>query len=39
MGSDSALNTVKATLQGLASLKRAEEVARLRGKTVEEILG
>ncbi|NLT95721.1 MAG: 30S ribosomal protein S5 [Clostridia bacterium] len=39
MGSDSALNTVKATLNGLASLKRAEEVARLRGKTVEEILG
>lgn len=39
MGSDSALNTVKATLAGLASLKKAEEVARLRGKTVEEILG
>ena len=39
MGSDSALNTVKATLNGLASLKRAEDVARLRGKTVEEILG
>jgi len=39
MGSDTALNTVKATLQGLASLKRVEDVARLRGKTVEEILG
>jgi len=39
MGSDTALNTVKATLQGLASLKKAEDVARLRGKTVEEILG
>ncbi|MGI6225179.1 MAG: 30S ribosomal protein S5 [Peptococcales bacterium] len=39
MGSDSALNTVKATLEGLASLKKVEEVAKLRGKTVEEILG
>ncbi|MDK2823763.1 MAG: small subunit ribosomal protein [Clostridia bacterium] len=39
LGSDTALNIVKATLQGLASLKRVEEVAKLRGKTVEEILG
>lgn len=31
-------NVVKATLQGLASLKSAENVARLRGKSVEEIL-
>ncbi len=31
-------NVVKATLQGLASLKSAEGVARLRGKSVEEIL-
>ncbi|MBR4874452.1 MAG: 30S ribosomal protein S5 [Clostridia bacterium] len=31
-------NVVKATIQGLASLKNAEEVARMRGKTVEEIL-
>jgi len=39
LGADTALNIVKATLQGLASLKKAEDVARLRGKTVEEILG
>lgn len=39
LGSDSALNIVKATLQGLASLKRAEDVAKLRGKSVEELLG
>jgi len=39
LGADTALNIVKATLQGLASLKRIEDVARLRGKTVEEILG
>ncbi len=31
-------NVVKATLQGLASLKSAEGVALLRGKSVEEIL-
>ncbi len=30
-------NVVRATIQGLASLKSAEEVARLRGKTVEEL--
>ncbi|MGO4372248.1 hypothetical protein AB4Z21_16050 [Paenibacillus sp. MCAF20] len=28
-----------ATLEGLSRLKRAEEVAKLRGKTVEELLG
>ncbi|MFZ5942546.1 MAG: 30S ribosomal protein S5 [Bacillota bacterium] len=39
LGSDSALNTVKAALEGLASLKKAEYVAKLRGKTLEEILG
>jgi small subunit ribosomal protein S5 len=32
-------NMVNATMQGLSSLKTAEEVAKLRGKTVEEILG
>lgn len=32
-------NMVNATIQGLSSLKTAEEVAKLRGKTVEEILG
>ena len=31
-------NVVKATIEGLASLKSAEEVARLRGKSVDEIL-
>ena len=31
-------NVVKATIQGLASLKSVEEVAAARGKTVEEIL-
>lgn len=32
-------NCVKATIEGLKSLKTAEEVAALRGKSVEEILG
>ena len=33
------INMVKAALEGLYSLKSAEEVAALRGKTVEEIMG
>lgn len=32
-------NVVSATINGLASLVKAEDVAKLRGKTVEEILG
>ncbi len=32
-------NVVCATIQGLSELKDAEEVAKLRGKTVEELLG
>jgi len=32
-------NMVNATIQGLAALQTAEEVAALRGKTVEEIFG
>ncbi|MFS8631284.1 MAG: 30S ribosomal protein S5, partial [Bacillales bacterium] len=30
---------VNATFEGLKQLKTAEEVAKLRGKTVEELLG
>lgn len=32
-------NVVRATLQGLASLKNVADVAKLRGKSVEELLG
>ncbi|MGI6488466.1 MAG: 30S ribosomal protein S5 [Syntrophomonadaceae bacterium] len=39
LGSANANNMVRATMEGLKNLKRAEEVARLRGKTVEEIMG
>ncbi|MFO7814665.1 MAG: 30S ribosomal protein S5 [Halanaerobiales bacterium] len=39
LGSSNPINMVNATITGLKELKSAEEVARLRGKTVEEILG
>lgn len=37
--SDNQMNIVRATIAGLQSMKSAEQVAKLRGKTVEEILG
>lgn len=39
LGSNTPINVVRATLEGLQSLRTAEEVAEIRGKTVEEILG
>lgn len=39
LGSANPHNMVNATMTALKSLKRAEDVAKLRGKTVEEILG
>ncbi|AKO90811.1 MULTISPECIES: 30S ribosomal protein S5 [Priestia] len=39
LGSNTPINMVRATIQGLSELKRAEEVAKLRGKSVEELLG
>ncbi|WP_018924655.1 30S ribosomal protein S5 [Salsuginibacillus kocurii] len=38
-GSNNPINMVRATLEGLSSLKTAERVAKLRGKSVEELLG
>lgn len=38
-GSRNPINSVKAALDGLKSLRSPEQVAALRGKTVEEILG
>lgn len=35
LGSDNPINMVRATMSGLSSLKRVEEVARLRGKSVD----
>jgi small subunit ribosomal protein S5 len=39
LGSSNSINMVNATLEGLQRLKKAEEVAKLRGKTVAELLG
>lgn len=39
LGSNTPINMVRATLNGLSELKRAEDVAKLRGKSVEELLG
>ncbi len=39
LGSSNPNNMVRATLTGLSQLKRAEDVAVLRGKTVKELLG
>lgn len=39
LGSATPNNMVRATMEGLKALKRAEAVAELRGKTVQEILG
>lgn len=39
LGSNNKQNVVLATINALSQLKSPEEVARLRGKTVEEILG
>ena len=39
LGSNTPINMVRATVAGLTELKRAEEVAKLRGKSVEELLG
>ena len=38
-GTNNKINMVKATLEGLRQLRSAEQVAKLRGKTVEDILG
>lgn len=38
LGTNNPINMVNATLEGLSRLKRAEDVAKLRGKSVEELL-
>ncbi len=39
LGSNTPINMVRGTIQGLKELKTAEEVAKLRGKSVEELRG
>lgn len=38
LGSSSAINMVRATIEGITQLKKAEDVAKLRGKTVDELI-
>ena len=38
-GSNNPSNCVKATIEGLSQLRTAEQIAKARGKSVEEILG
>jgi small subunit ribosomal protein S5 len=37
LGSDNAINVAHATIAGLKGLKRPDDIARLRGKSVEEV--
>ena len=39
IGYNNKINVVRATLEGLSQMRSAEQVAKLRGKTVEELLG
>ena len=39
LGTNTPINMVRATIDGLKQMKRAEDVAKLRGKSVEELLG
>ena len=39
LGTNNSRNMVNATMEGLKNLKTVEQVARLRGKSVEELLG
>jgi small subunit ribosomal protein S5 len=39
LGTNTPINMVRATIDGLKQLKSAEDVANLRGKSVEELLG
>ena len=39
LGSDNPLNMASATMEALRSLKRPEEVARLRGKEIKDFMG
>lgn len=38
LGSSNAINMIRATMEALKQLKTVEDVARLRGKTVEQVL-
>jgi small subunit ribosomal protein S5 len=39
MGSTNPVNVVQATMEGLRAMRSADDIARVRGKTAEELLG
>jgi small subunit ribosomal protein S5 len=39
IGTNNPINSVKAAINGLKELRTAQQVAQMRGKTVDEILG
>jgi small subunit ribosomal protein S5 len=39
LGSSTPINIVRATIEGLATLRTVEQVAEIRGKKAEEIIG
>jgi small subunit ribosomal protein S5 len=39
LGSDNVMNVAKATLAGLMAVKRPDQIARLRGKKIEDLIG
>jgi small subunit ribosomal protein S5 len=39
LGSQNPINLVKATMAGLQALRRPEDVAKLRGLTISQVLG
>ncbi len=39
LGTNNPINTVRATMEALKSMRTAQEIAELRGKTVEELVG
>ena len=39
MGSTNPVNVVQATMEGLRAMRSADDIARLRGKTAEELIG
>jgi small subunit ribosomal protein S5 len=39
LGSNTPINMIRATMDGIKQLKRVDEVAKLRNKSVEELLG